>query len=198
MSSSSPSRPGMGQVHPHADRNPTLEPDDVVEILTLQPGMAVAEFGAAHGRFTLPVSEAVGDAGHVFALESSPHHLAVLRDRLRGRRNIHLVEAQPHATPLAAGSCDRALMPGLWAELPDPIAALREAARLLRENGLLILIEWHAHVQNASAPPPQARMSLEQCVNMLENNGWNIHRHGSIGPDHYYLLASVSDESVQS
>ena len=78
--------------------------------------------------------------------------LARLRERSGNSRNIHIVEAPHHATSIATGSCDRVFMANLWTELPDPIAALREAARLLREDGRLILIEWHAVANSPEAP----------------------------------------------
>ncbi len=94
------------------------------------------------------------------------------------------------------GSCDRILLANQWAGLPDPLAALRQAASLLREDGRLILVEWHAHANCPGAPEP--RVALHEMVWLLEHNAWDIHRHGDIGPHCYFLEAAVSDESVQS
>jgi ubiquinone/menaquinone biosynthesis C-methylase UbiE len=169
---------------------------EVVDAMTLQPGMSIAESGAGRGDLILPAAEAIGDAGHAFAIEREPEMLAHLRERSRNSRNIHVVEAPYHATPMATGSCDRVLLANLWTELPDPIAALREAARLLRPEGRLILVEWHADAECPHAP--RTRVGFDEMVRLLENNTWDIHRHGSLGPYSYFLEAAVSDESVQS
>jgi ubiquinone/menaquinone biosynthesis C-methylase UbiE len=162
----------------------------------LRPGMSVAELGADEGDLILQVAEAIGPAGHAFAIESSPEMLARLREQTQTCRNIHIIEARHHATPIPTGACDRVILANCWAELPDPIAALREAARLLREDGRLILIEWHA---DAGCPDaPAARTAFHEMVGLLERNTWDIHRHGDVGPYSYFLEAAVCDESVQS
>jgi ubiquinone/menaquinone biosynthesis C-methylase UbiE len=126
----------------------------------------------------------------------APEPLARLRERSQGSRNVNVVEAPYHATPVAADSCNRVIMANLWTELPDPIATLHEAARLLRENGRLILIDWHAGSECAEAPAQ--RIGFHEMVRLLEKNMWDIHRHGDIGACSYFLEAAVSDESVQS
>jgi ubiquinone/menaquinone biosynthesis C-methylase UbiE len=158
--------------------------------------MSIAELGAGRGDFILRVSEAIGSAGHAFAVESAPEMLSVLREKTQASRNIHVIEAPSHAVPVATGSCDRVHMVNLWTELRDPAAALHEAARLLREDGRLILIEWRADVECPHAPA--SRIGFRDMVRLLEENGWDIHRHGNLGPYSYYLEAAVSDESVQS
>jgi ubiquinone/menaquinone biosynthesis C-methylase UbiE len=189
------------QAHAGADpdvpgRYRWLPQSEIIDLLKLQPGMSVAEMGAGAGHFTFPVLEVIGSAGHAFAVETAPEMLASLRERAQDRRNIHVVEAPHHATPIATGSCDRVLIANLWAELPDPLAVLREAARLLREDGRLIIIEWQAGAQCPQAPG--TRVGFDEMVRLLEKNTWDIHRHGEVGPYCYFLEAAVSDESVQS
>src|SRR5438270_5350939 len=142
MVSTKQSGPATTEHLDHPERHRWLPEAEVLECLRAQPGMTVAEMGAGAGRFTFSISEAVGPAGHVFAIETEPQMLAVLRKKAQRRRNIHLVEAPRYETRLAGGSCDRVLMANLWTELHEPMAALREAARLLRANGRLLLIEW--------------------------------------------------------
>lgn len=169
---------------------------DVIDVLKLQPGMTIAEIGAGAGDLIQLVSEAIGWAGHAFAVETAPEMLASLREKAQGHLNIRVVEAPHDATPIASGSCDRVLMANLWAELPDPMATLREAARLLRKDGRLVVIEWQADAEYPHAP--RRRIGLHEMVRLLEKNSWDLHRHGEIGPYSYFLEAAVTDESVQS
>jgi ubiquinone/menaquinone biosynthesis C-methylase UbiE len=171
---------------------------ETVELLGLQPGMTVAELGAGDGRLTRSISEAVGPAGHVFAIENAPVMLVRLNETCRSQRNIHLVESPFHETPLAGDSCDRVLMAHVWAKLPDPMGTLCQAARLLREPGRLLLIEWRADVACPPGPQPQERIGFREMVQLLEMNRWDIHNHGETGPYSYFLEAAKSDESVQS
>src|SRR4051794_6064684 len=85
--------------NPHAiERYQWLPKSQVVEILRLQPGMHIAEIGAAAGDLILPISEAVGPAGCTFAVEVAPGPLARLRERTQGCGSVHVVEAPYHAT----------------------------------------------------------------------------------------------------
>jgi len=158
--------------------------------------MHIAEIGAGAGDLILPISAAVGPAGHIFAVEIAPEPLVRLRERTQGCRCVDVVEAPYHATAVAADSCDRVLMTNLWTELPDPIGTLGEAARLLRGEGRLVLIEWQTDAKCAQAPKP--RVGFREMIQLLEKNTWDIHRHGEAGPCSYFLEGAVSDESVQS
>ena len=100
----------------------------------------------------------------------------------------------PHGRVLAAdtsslgglpgGCCDRVLMTDIWLEAGDPVEVLRESARLLRPDGRLVIIE--------------SRIDFAELLKVLENNCWDVYRHGEAGPQCYFIEAAVSDESVQS
>ena len=173
-----------------------LPKSEIVDVLRLQPGMTIAELSAGRGDLVLSISEAIGSEGHAFAVETAPELLSCLREKAEACHNIHVVEAPCHATQIATGSCDRVVMVNIWTELSDPIAAMREAARLLGVDGRLILIEWHADAECPQAPG--TRVGLPEMVRLLGENIWDIHRHGDFGPYSYFLEVGVSDESVQS
>jgi hypothetical protein len=77
-------------------------------------------------------------------------------------------------------------MHDLWTELRDPVATLHEAARLLRQDGRLEIVER------------RSRIELRELVRLLENNGWDVHSSTNLGEDGYRLVAAVCDESVTS
>jgi hypothetical protein len=120
---------------------------------------------------------------------------AELDEILKMRPQMRLLEIDP-ATPLPEQAYDRVLMANRWSELPDPVALLHAVRERLCEDGRLILVEWHHDADSADAP--ETRVPLQEMVHLLEHNGWDIHRHGNLGPHCYFLEAGVSDESVQS
>ena len=180
------------------DRCHLLPLAEMVDLLELRPGMTVAEMGAGHGRLTSSLSHAVGPEGRVYAIEREPEPLASLREKRKCQPNIQPVAAPSHNTGLAEHSSDRVLMANLLRELPDRIATLREAGRLLKEDGRLLLIEWRNDGEHPPGPPLHARIGFGEIVRLLENHNWDIHRHGAVGPHCVFVEASVSDEAVQS
>jgi ubiquinone/menaquinone biosynthesis C-methylase UbiE len=135
-----------------------LTDSDVLEALALRSGMCVAEVGAA--RFPEAIAGAVGPQGSVMAADTSS------------------ISGLPDAC------CDRVLMTNAWLEAGDPLEVLREAARLLRPEGRLVIIE--------------SRVDFPELLKILENNCWDVFRHGEAGAQCYFIEAGVSDESVQS
>jgi FkbM family methyltransferase len=58
----------------------------------VRPGDVVWDVGANVGLYTLPLSEAVGASGKVFAFEPTPTCFAALNERTQGRANIQAVQ----------------------------------------------------------------------------------------------------------
>jgi len=170
----------------------SLPPALLPELLRVQPGMTVAELNGGHCHLTRVVSDLVGASGHVFAVEPSAEEFALTRDTSGSRQNVHPVEAPPHETPIAGDSCDRVVITNLRTDLCDPVATLREAARLLRGDGRLLVIGWD---QQSGAG---TRIDFREMIHLLERNTWEICRQRTESSDSYFLEAVVADESVQS
>jgi ubiquinone/menaquinone biosynthesis C-methylase UbiE len=121
------------------------KPDEVVRALALQPGQIVCDVGAGPGYFSLRLAKAVGDRGHVWALEVDPHIIQVLRDRIQsaGVRNVTPVLALPDAALLPPRSCDLVLMVETYHHLPDGPRCLSRLRHLLRDGGRLVNIDLH-------------------------------------------------------
>jgi len=91
-----------------------------------------------------------------------------------------------HSAATQPESCHRLLMVRAWEGLSDPVRTLHELTKRLGPHGTLLVVERHG------------RIRMNEMVQLLERNKWTIHRHGDAGPDHYYVEATVTDESVQS
>ncbi len=153
----------------------------VLDRMALEPGMAVADIGAGTGYFALPIARAVGPAGRLVAVDVSPEML----DRLNGKAldaglaNIDCIQAESATTGLAPASLDRVLLANVWHEVDDRPATLAEAARLLRPEGYLVLLDWApADPATSSEPqpgPPMAhRLPLDAVCQELTEHGWQV------------------------
>jgi ubiquinone/menaquinone biosynthesis C-methylase UbiE len=177
-----------------------LPPGEILEALELRKGMAAADLGAGSGYFTLPIAEAVGPPGKVYAVDSQPAMLDRLREKLSVESHSHIQPVQGDAagTGLPDACCDLVLMANLLHELPDPVAALNEAKRLLRDGGRLAILDWRTDVNRPPGPPMNHRISLEEAVVILERADWSLQRKDHIGRYSYLLILTATDESQQS
>ena len=82
-------------------------------------------------------------------------------------------------------SYDRVVMSDIWARMPNPVPALREAARFLHERGRLRIVEHRRAI------------SLRELVRLLANSGWEIVSCEEVNGG-YTLEATLTDESVTS
>jgi ArsR family transcriptional regulator len=79
------------------------------------------------------------------AVDQSREMLRAARRRLARLPHVEIHEAHLEALPLPDGSCDAALAVLVLSYLEDPPAALREAARILRPGGRLVVVEAARH-----------------------------------------------------
>ena len=80
--------------------------------------------------------------------EPDPHMLKQLRAKVAGRGEVEIVGASAQQLPFADDSFDTAVFALVLCTVPDPAAALREAARVLKPGGKLLFIE---HVRAGEA-----------------------------------------------
>ena len=111
----------------------------LVELSGVAAGMTVVDLGAGRGAVTLPAARAVGPAGRVIAGDLSPEMVALLRaDAAReGLAQVDVRTMDAEDPDLPADSADRVLLAFVIFFLPDPEAALRRYAEILRPGGRL-------------------------------------------------------------
>ena len=108
----------------------------------LEPGWTVGDLGAGTGHFALAAAPFVR---RVIAVDGSAAMLDVARTRLAGVGNVELREGDLEALPITAGRLDLALLGLALSYVSDPAQAIRDAARVLRPAGRLLVVDLRAH-----------------------------------------------------
>ncbi|MGE5140367.1 MAG: class I SAM-dependent methyltransferase [Rudaea sp.] len=116
--------------------------DAAIAKAALPPGAVVADIGTGTGF----VAEALAhQARHVFGFDASPAMLAVAGRNLSGLSNVTLRQAEGQTIPLSDGSLDAVFANMYLHHAPDPAAAIREMARLLKPGGVLCITDLDSH-----------------------------------------------------
>jgi ubiquinone/menaquinone biosynthesis C-methylase UbiE/DNA-binding transcriptional ArsR family regulator len=89
-------------------------------------------------------------ARSITAVDISPTLIAAARDRLKGYRNVRLLEGDMHALPLESGRFDHVFLMHALAYTKKPPQVVAEAARLLKPGGLLVVAALNAHQHKAT------------------------------------------------
>src|SRR5688572_28960068 len=102
----------------------------------------VADLGCGTGPLTATLAPFVRG---VIGVDASPAMLAAARRRLGGLTNVELRDGDLEALPLAAGEVDAAVMSLVLHYIAEPAKALGDAARVLRPDGRLVVIDMMPH-----------------------------------------------------
>ena len=165
------------------------KPDEVLRVLAPRRGQVVCDIGAGPGYFTFPVARAVGDAGHVYAVDVEPRILEALRKRLRKSRlrNVTPVLALEDDPLVPTASCDLILVVDTYHHFPDGPAYLRRLARSLRPGGRLVNIDFHKR-ELPVGPPPEHKLTREEFLAQADAAGLALVEEHTFLPYQYFLV----------
>jgi ubiquinone/menaquinone biosynthesis C-methylase UbiE len=126
-----------------AQRDQWQHPADVLRVLAVQPGDAIADIGCGSGYFSLKLSALAGKSGHVYAEDIRSLSLAFLSARtiLKHARNISVVQGQPADPHLPAERLNEVLIANAYHEFSDPDAILAHVRQALVSGGRLVIID---------------------------------------------------------
>lgn len=145
------------------------------EELGVKPGMTVCDMGSGNGYHTLPLAQAVGEKGRVYAVEVQPEMIDMLKKRAetQGIRNIVSILGETHDPRLPEASCDLILLVDVYHEFSHPELMLSAMRKALKPEGVLVLVEFRS--EDDSVPiKKEHKMSKAQINKELTLNGFKL------------------------
>jgi len=112
----------------------------------IPPTWTVADLGCGTGSLSARLAMQVD---RVLAVDNSKAMLDAAQQRLAGYGNVELLEGHLEALPIDSAAVDAAVAVLVLTYLPDPVAALHEAVRVLRPGGLLVIVDLMRHDREA-------------------------------------------------
>lgn len=124
-----------------------MDPQKIVNSLGIDRDQVVADFGAGAGYFAVPLAKLVLPKGKVYAIDILPGALEVLEKKagVENVTNIEFVRAdleRDHSTDISDSSVDLALVVNTLFQMSNKANLFREAKRILKANGKLVVIDW--------------------------------------------------------
>jgi ubiquinone/menaquinone biosynthesis C-methylase UbiE len=121
--------------------------DEIVKAAGIGPGDLVADVGAGTGAFLGPLVAAVGEEGHVLAVEIAirfVEHLRKVADEA-GYMNVTVVHSSLTSATLPSASVDRILLVDTYHHFDDYAAMLASMFAALRPGGTLTVVDFDRH-----------------------------------------------------
>lgn len=172
--------------------NSFLDPERIVAGFGLKKGDHVADFGAGHGYFTIPLARAVGGDGRVYAIDIQKPTLDIIRAKA-GAEHLLNVEYVWADLDVLGGSrlkdkfLDFVLIADILFQAEDKQALAREAYRALASGGRMAMVEWEVGNETIG-PSPEARIKKEAGRALALQAGFEYDREFAAGSHHYGLL----------
>ena len=162
-----PDRPVAEIVSPvwlnEADRDKARESEQVVRLMGITPGMAVADIGAGTGYHTVRLSPVVGPRGRVYAQDVTPEYLADLERRLERADldNITVVQGAPDDPRLPPRTLDSAILIHMYHEVSQPYAFMHRLAGAMKPGARVGVVDLDRSTWLHGTPRNLLRCELE-------------------------------------
>ncbi|MDO8522165.1 MAG: methyltransferase domain-containing protein [bacterium] len=158
----------------------------------ITPGMKIADFGSGSGAYTLAIAEALCGSGHVYAIDVQRDLLRKTKNEAarRGYKNVEVIWGDLEyagAAKIADGVLDMVLISNLLFQINEKDAVVREAFRILKIAGRLVIIDWSDSF-GGIGPQEVDVVTKENAESLANSNGFGLVREFPTGSHHYGLI----------
>jgi ubiquinone/menaquinone biosynthesis C-methylase UbiE len=167
----------------------------MIKRLELKPGYIVADLGTGReARMALAAGQVVGNDGMVYAVDIVKSILPAVQTKaaIHGINNIHTVwsdlEIYGAAKEIADNSVDAACLVTILFQSRKHQAILREAIRILKPGGRLVIADWKSASDVPLGPAPEMRVKPEDVIKLASDLKLKLIDEFDAGRCHWGLL----------
>lgn len=163
---------------------------DIIRVLDLQPGMAIADIGAGTGFFTMLMAREVGPMGKAYAVDIAPEFVKAIELRAKGQGidNITGIVNDQKSTGLPPQSVDLVFISDTYHHFEYPMTTLQSIHDALRPGGELVVIDFKRIPGFSSAwVMGHVRAGEEQVTTEIQSAGFELVQRLDFMQTQYYL-----------
>jgi ubiquinone/menaquinone biosynthesis C-methylase UbiE len=136
-----------------------------MDALGIAEGSVVADLGAASGWFTIRLARRVAPNGFVYAEDVQQPMIEVINRRLprENLTNVRTVLGSADDPRLPTNTLDAILIVDAYHEMEQPVALLRNAARALKADGRIGIVDFN-NAGGGPGPPMDERLDPERVI----------------------------------
>lgn len=170
-----------------------IDPHKIFSEVGLSKGMRVADFGCGRtGHFVFTAAKVVEDVGVVYAIDILKEILENINSRVQneGFGNVQIVWSDIEAagkTPVPEGTLDMCFFVNVLSQLKNQSVALREAGRLLKAGGKIVIVDWRKNI-GPLGPSTEAMLNPEKIKLLGSECGFVWGGSNSAGDYHFYSV----------
>lgn len=176
----------------HTSTGGFLNPELIINEFGLRLGMFVADFGSGAGYFTILIAERVGKEGRVYALDIMESALDSVRAKARaaGLENVEVIRTNLEivgSSGLGDQSQDIVLLANIFFQSDKKSEIVKEAKRVLKENGMVVVIDWKKGT-GGFGPPDSLRTDETAMQSLAVGEGLMFERNFNAGQFHFGMV----------
>jgi ubiquinone/menaquinone biosynthesis C-methylase UbiE len=125
------------------NRDTWQQPDKVVEVIGIKPGMVIGEPGAGRGYYTFRLARKVGPTGKIYANDIVEDKLNTIKKRAKteGFTNIITIKGEIEDPLFPRDKLDMVFMSYVLHDLERPVAFLKNLRTYLKPDTPLVILE---------------------------------------------------------
>ena len=166
-------------------------PSEVVEVLKVKPGMAVADLGSGSGYFTRRFVEAVTETGMVYAVDVEPEMLAYAKEsviHMHVGYSAEFILAQPDNPKLPYESVDLLFVCNTIHHLEDRATYFRNLKSSLKPGARIAIVDFYPDDRSGDLGFPKHHLvSRDTVFAEMTAAGYQLAREHSFLPKQYFL-----------
>jgi len=155
------------------DRDSWQEPEKVMDVIGVKPGMKIGEPGAGNGYFTFKLSKRVGKRGKIYANDIKSSVLEEIKTKCKERKikNIKTILGETNNPLFPIATMDMVIMVYVIHDMENPIEFLKNLKPSMKPNAKLILLE-----QEPEKTGTDHFFSKEKILDIVSHGGFKLDR----------------------